>query len=261
MNNLFKRICSAIILCLIFFYALYSTNKIVFLSLITFLSLISLYELNNLLSLNKLQNLLFWVTTLVCYFLYFFYSYNFSFFIYISALFWIFVATYSIYKAKLIINNFEFLYGLLIIYGLFISTLYLYFNDKFLLLISFIIIWIADTSAYITGKVFGKRKLAITISPGKTFEGVYGSITINLLFIYLFSLFSNYSFVSLLILISILIPFSILGDLYESILKRNANVKDSGYLIPGHGGILDRLDGLCPTIPLIAIMSLWGFVL
>lgn len=109
--------------------------------------------------------------------------------------------------------------------------------------------WATDTGAYFTGKYFGKRKLASQISPNKTIEGALGGILLTVIIVTLFtSFFMNFSI--LWIIYSVLLSlFAIIGDLFESCLKRSMEVKDSGSLIPGHGGILDRFDSLLFTIP------------
>jgi len=137
--------------------------------------------------------------------------------------------------------------------------LHLYIHDKSLLLLVFFLVWISDISAYFFGKKFGKNKLASLISPGKTIEGVLGAFLMNMIFIATYSLIFSVDFLILLILVIILVPFSILGDLFESLIKREANKKDSGHIIPGHGGILDRIDSLISVLPLITFLTFFGF--
>ena len=214
-----------------------------------------------LLMLKKIENFLYWFSTLILYIFFIFDIYIFNSIIVISALFWIFIAPYSVLKGKIFLNSMKFLYGLIILLGLFVSVSYLYANDKFLLLLSLIIVWVSDIFAYLTGKLYGKTKLAPKVSPGKSLEGIYGAIFANLLLVLVLSKFFDYSFIYLVLLSLVVIPLSIYGDLFESLLKRNAKIKDSGNLIPGHGGVLDRIDGLCSTIPVIAVMYLFGFAI
>lgn len=119
----------------------------------------------------------------------------------------------------------------------------------------FLTCWGTDTFAYIFGKKFGKTKLAPTISKSKTYEGaILGSISGVLISLLFYKLFSTYnhsivSFISFIIISIIVVIFSQLGDLTESAIKRKCNVKDSGTIIPGHGGIFDRFDSiLLPSI-------------
>ncbi len=121
-----------------------------------------------------------------------------------------------------------------------------------LILMILIILWIYDTVAYIFGSVFGKHPLYKRLSPGKTWEGSLGGLVFGLATAFVIS--GYYPAIHLfhwLVLATIIIIFGTLGDLCESMLKRNAGVKDSGSLLPGHGGILDRFDALFFTAPAI----------
>jgi phosphatidate cytidylyltransferase len=115
-----------------------------------------------------------------------------------------------------------------------------------------LLIWIADIAAYFTGKKFGKDKLCPDISPGKTVEGMYGALAsaivtaIGLGLYYKFPLLNASDFV-LLSVLTVLI--SIYGDLFFSLVKRQKGVKDSGTILPGHGGILDRIDSVIAAAP------------
>lgn len=124
------------------------------------------------------------------------------------------------------------------------------------------VMWIADTAAYFAGRVWGRRKLAPSISPGKTWEGVAGAavaVAVYHALVWYFG-FRGLAFeigVYAALLVACLLPMSILGDLFESWIKRLAGVKDSGRLLPGHGGVLDRIDALTPTLPLAALVLPW----
>ena len=114
-------------------------------------------------------------------------------------------------------------------------------------------VWMADISAYFAGRKFGKNKLAPDISPGKTWEGVAGAVLGVLLYVILVMLASGMTQRYSLILFAIVgVALSVVGDLFESAIKRQAGVKDSGTLLPGHGGLLDRIDALTSTLPLAA---------
>ncbi len=118
----------------------------------------------------------------------------------------------------------------------------------------------ADIGAYFAGKRFGKRKLALQISAGKTIEGAIGglvSAAVLALIVLLIFRISDTSMLSLLFFALVAAVFSIAGDLYISRVKRVRGVKDSGNLLPGHGGVLDRFDGLLAAIPWIAFAMLW----
>jgi phosphatidate cytidylyltransferase len=126
-----------------------------------------------------------------------------------------------------------------------------------LLLWVFIVTWSTDIGAYFVGRRFGRRKLAPTISPGKTVEGLYGGIAAATLLAGAWALATRLG-VALLALAPVLAIAAQAGDLFESGMTRRAGVKDSGSGLPGHGGILDRLDGLVPVAVLTAAAQLVG---
>ncbi|RLA02386.1 MAG: hypothetical protein DRQ47_06860 [Gammaproteobacteria bacterium] len=129
-----------------------------------------------------------------------------------------------------------------------------------LLLFALCLVWAADTGAFISGKMLGKHKLAPHVSPKKTWEGVLGGIALAtaVAFIAVKQLaIPESQFPGLVVLIIVIVTFSVIGDLTESIFKRLSGVKDSGNILPGHGGILDRIDGLTAAMPLCLI----GFAL
>lgn len=114
----------------------------------------------------------------------------------------------------------------------------------------------ADIAAYFSGKRFGKTKLAPSLSPGKTREGALGALVVTLVWACLCALYTDLSFGSGLVFVffsMLAVVMSIAGDLFESLIKRQAGAKDSGTLLPGHGGILDRIDSLVAAIPILAL--------
>ena len=126
-----------------------------------------------------------------------------------------------------------------------------------LLLWAFIVTWSTDIGAFFVGRRFGRRKLAPAISPGKTLEGLYGGVAAAALLGAAW-VFGMHLGKPLLVLAPIFALAAQAGDLFESALKRRAGVKDSGNLLPGHGGVLDRLDGLVPVAVLTASAQLLG---
>lgn len=124
------------------------------------------------------------------------------------------------------------------------------------------VVWIADTAAFFTGRAFGHRKLAPSISPGKTIEGAAGAWVGVTLYLALVTVGMHWLPIDLgigkLLLLGFLLTYqSIVGDLFESWLKRCAGVKDSGNALPGHGGILDRIDAILSTLPLQVLLLNW----
>ncbi|WP_068672369.1 phosphatidate cytidylyltransferase [Oceanobacillus sp. Castelsardo] len=122
---------------------------------------------------------------------------------------------------------------------------------------AFLIVWSTDTGAYLFGRAFGKRKLWPTISPNKTIEGAIGGIVIAVVVSVIFHLITPFPHTILAVIIVTIIAsiFGQVGDLVESALKRIYGVKDSGKILPGHGGILDRFDSLLFVIPLLHIIQ------
>lgn len=122
-----------------------------------------------------------------------------------------------------------------------------------------LLVWVADTGAYFCGRAFGQRRLAPTISPGKTWEGVGGAVSGNLVLVAVSSEFWPQSWAAVLrdgsgwgYLVGttlMLTAVAVMADLHQSLLKRQANVKDSGRLLPGHGGFFDRLDAVLAVLP------------
>ncbi|GKX55331.1 phosphatidate cytidylyltransferase [Leminorella grimontii] len=124
------------------------------------------------------------------------------------------------------------------------------------LLYVMVLVWGADSGAYAFGRLFGKHKLAPKVSPGKTLEGLIGGLVTSALIAWLFSLFVplHISLNTLLICSVLAVLASVLGDLTESMFKRESGIKDSSQLIPGHGGVLDRIDSLTAAIPVFACL-------
>lgn len=124
------------------------------------------------------------------------------------------------------------------------------------LLWAMLLVWGADIGAYFAGRRFGRRKLAPQVSPGKTWEGVCGgALAASVLCVGLLLIMQHFNPVWVVV-IGLLIAISVFGDLFESVLKRVRGVKDSGTLLPGHGGVLDRIDSLLAVLPWLALI-LW----
>lgn len=155
------------------------------------------------------------------------------------------------------------------ILGSFLSTLVIYERSKWFLLSVLVIVWLADIGAYFAGRAFGVRKLAPSISPGKTWEGVAGgalSVAVVAFGVIVANIpqeniaknvFVQFGWGGVLVVMVILVAFSVIGDLIESKLKRRCGLKDSSGLLPGHGGVLDRFDSLIPVMSLAVIFGTW----
>jgi phosphatidate cytidylyltransferase len=157
------------------------------------------------------------------------------------------------------------------IVGCFAAIVALFAHSPLYLLSVMVLVWIADIGAYFAGKAFGKRKLAPSISPGKSWEGAIGGC-IAVLVIASATIFfagdqladtfpvraqSKLGWAATLAILILIVAASVVGDLFESQLKRRAGMKDSSNLLPGHGGVLDRIDALIPVLPLAALIGAW----
>ncbi|MCU6433610.1 phosphatidate cytidylyltransferase [Undibacterium sp. Jales W-56] len=155
------------------------------------------------------------------------------------------------------------------IFACFIAITSLFNHSPQFLLSAMAVVWVADIGAYFSGKAFGKHKLAPGISPGKSWEGAIGGwiavLVIGLAATQVSWLadtlpaktFSAFGWIGFAGLMTLLTAGSVVGDLFESSLKRRAGVKDSSALLPGHGGVLDRIDALIPVLPLAALLDMW----
>jgi len=183
-----------------------------------------------------------------------------------ATLFWIAIVPAWLYfgwhvESKIVLI----LVGWLALTATWVAVVQLQARSPALLLALMAIVWVADTAAYFAGRRFGRRKLAPLISPGKTWEGVYGAlvaVAIYALALLPFAKDAGYSdplfpgsVIGWVALVLALAGLSILGDLFESQLKRRRGVKDSGKLLPGHGGVLDRIDALMAALPPAALVA------
>lgn len=153
------------------------------------------------------------------------------------------------------------LIGLLVLLPTWLALIQLRQAGEWTLLAIMATVWVADSAAYFSGKRFGRHKLAPAISPGKTWEGALGAGVGVLAYGFLLAgdstgLISARNPVIFAILLVLLTTVSILGDLFESLLKRQAGLKDSSHILPGHGGVLDRIDSLTSTLPVVALFWL-----
>jgi len=147
--------------------------------------------------------------------------------------------------------------GFLVIIPAWSAALVLHEQSSYLVLLLVFIVAAADTGAYFAGKEFGKTKLVPQLSPGKTREGVIGGFIAAIVVAFIGGFWITSGHFSLMILAAFIALISVAGDLFISLIKREAGSKDTGSLLPGHGGILDRVDGLLASLPLFAVGVCW----
>lgn len=153
------------------------------------------------------------------------------------------------------------LMGVVILTASITAMFYLWQLSPWWLMYVFLMVWCADSGAYFVGRKLGRRKMAPNVSPNKSMEGLAGGLVTGLLVVIGISVFklqlTGLALVAFVALSAVTILASVLGDLFESMLKRRADVKDSGTILPGHGGVLDRIDSLLSATPIFAL-GFWG---
>jgi phosphatidate cytidylyltransferase len=261
------RIITALILMAVFIPLLFKSNQIIWSSIMLLLSLLTLQEWAEMFNFSKFGRVFYlFIAAIVgglvilgIKYLGFHYFFNHALTVFaLFSFFWLIIVPIWM-KRKWVIHH-KIAVGLLgywLIFPLWFALICAKVADPKLLLLLLATIWLADSAAYFAGKNFGKYKLAPTISPGKTWEGVLGAlIGTSLLALVLYIAFDvDYMIFPLLWIVTIL---GVIGDLFESLMKRQANIKDSGRLLPGHGGILDRIDGIISSLP-VAICLLYFY--
>ena len=168
------------------------------------------------------------------------------------------ILAYQHGKAFSITKTFKLIIGLVMLAIAWNSLTMLYKanNGSELVLLLFILMWTVDSSAYFIGTYFGKHRLASRVSPAKSWEGFLGSLLVTVLLAVTYSVYAsidkiNYQII-LIVIFLVTAAFSVIGDLYISVMKRDAHMKDTGSILPGHGGILDRIDSLIAAAPVYA---------
>jgi phosphatidate cytidylyltransferase len=184
-----------------------------------------------------------------------------SWFIHAAVIWWTGVAVYLFYarpeNGTDALSILKLLAGLLVIPAAVLAMIQMHAAQQGQwLMYGLMLVWVADSGAYFSGRRFGRHKLAYRISPGKTLEGLFGAVVTvviyTLIAAWYFELGSGRTL--LLILLAIVLTLvSVVGDLYESLLKREQGVKDSGAILPGHGGVLDRIDSVLAAMPVFAV--------
>jgi len=183
-----------------------------------------------------------------------------------ATLFWLVVAPAWLASAWRVRSKLALaLTGWLVLLAWWIALVEMQARSPALLLAAMAIAWIADTAAYFSGRAFGRRKLAPTVSPGKTWEGVYGALAATAAYALAMLWLapdllragerSPRRVAAWLAIVLALTALSVVGDLFKSLLKRQRGVKDSGSLLPGHGGVIDRIDALLAVMPPTALLA------
>jgi len=252
------RIITALILGLFFSTALFKSSDSTWALLTLLATLIAVWEWSNLIKLNRRQTwlniactasaasmILFSARLPAAYYI----DVLAAIALTMAAFFWLFVAPFWLLTRREMHNRLLMaMLGFCLLLSVWLALIGLQKISPWLLLAVMATVWLADSAAYFSGKQFGRHKLAAEISPGKTWEGVAGAmvaVTIYGLVLCYYWHISRW----LIVALWFLVVLSVMGDLFESLLKRHAAVKDSSQLLPGHGGVLDRIDGLMPTLP------------
>lgn len=255
------RILTALAMVTLFLGAIFYLPDSGWVGLMLLVIFIAAHEWSRMSGFTLILTWLFVVSTLaLCFSLFWFIDYDsmqIAYFYFISAFFWAFVAPIWLsqgWKIERIIP--KVVVGWVLLVPTWLAAIDLRVQGPYLFLAIMAVIWIADTAAYFSGRKFGRNKLAPSISPGKSWEGVWGALVAVSAYALLLRWFGA-PFVPLYLLIPafvLLTAFSIEGDLFESMMKRQAGLKDSGTILPGHGGILDRIDSLTSALPLAAFV-------
>jgi phosphatidate cytidylyltransferase len=258
-----QRIITAIILTLAIVGTIFFLDRLFVSILFSLILLVSIIELANMtISTNKLLKWLLAVAIVALFFIFqpgmgirslFYYSYT-------GLIMWLLILLFMLsYRFSgqwsQSLRLFSFVFSAILIWICVNGLVFIHQHfeqGSWILMYVLTLVWVADIGAYFSGKSFGKNKLAPGISPGKTVEGVFGGMALNVLWIsvvYTLSGGWGLHYFAFLILGLITSAMSVVGDLYESILKREAGIKDSGHILPGHGGILDRIDSVIAATP------------
>lgn len=259
MNNFSKRVLSAIVYVCIFLFAIL-ISKETYIGLISFFSIVCLWEFSKMIKVNNILPYMVLVA--------------------LSVIAFFGIERFLPYKAHLLLVVYAIFNGVVLLIDLFsegfkerthlsklfLQIKYIVLPFFFLMLLPFfkgsyqsniiiytiLIIWVNDSFAYLVGKNFGKRKLFERISPKKTIEGFLGGLMFAVVLGAVIGYYSKgFSIINWVIIAVIISVFGTLGDLVESKFKRQANIKDSGTIMPGHGGLLDRLDSLFFLAPFV----------
>ena len=269
---LYQRILTAIPLAAFVFWMIFYQPTAVFFYFVLFIVLIAAYEWAKLSAVHDVMfRVLFSIIVTVCVWLIQQYISDVTiWFVYVAVLWWFSITFYlknakpkTIHKysgTRLRIDKLLAAFIVLPAAAFSMQQIHSMWQGGDWLFYALSLVWVADIGAYFAGKKFGKNKLAPNISPGKTKEGLVGAVIATSLYTLASSFYFelNTDAAVLLVLLAIILTFiSVSGDLYFSFLKREVGLKDSGNILPGHGGILDRIDSVLAALPVFLLGYNW----
>ena len=255
-----KRIITAVFLLVLFLSSVFHFPNFLFAIFLAVIILVAAWEWAGLLHLEKKQTTLYLLMTSLLLVGAWWLARDASLYIYlISALWWAIAALWVMlypkhqYWAKPVILSGL---GWLTLIPAWIACVKLQADQSMLLLYGFVIIWGGDTGAYFVGRKWGRNKLAPFVSPGKTIEGFCGGLFTSFLFVFILIYFFGFPVKGVsgqVFIIAVTFLAAVFGDLFESMVKRWSGKKDSSNILPGHGGVLDRIDAVCSAMPIFVL--------
>lgn len=256
-----ERIITGVILGLIVLWAIFRLSDTIFDTAVAIILLFAAWEWAAFANAKTLpKRILYLVVTLVLIYLSQFFRLP---VLVLSCVFWVFafylIVRYPKIKFNALSNGLRYLIGFFVIVPLWVSISLLHQQKPSFLLLMMLVVTLADSGAYFVGRQYGKKKLASVISPKKTIEGLVGGVIFGGLAGVVCALIishSRYEQTILIILSFVIVLIALLGDLFESMIKRECGVKDSGKILPGHGGVLDRMDSLFSSLPVFVLVLL-----
>ena len=258
------RILTALVLLIVLIPSLFFGSAFLWTVLTTAIVGVAAWEWGALLGASDKQSKVYAVgVAVLCVLLVFANPADFSYLLYgLAVIFWCVVVPLWL-RQKWVLGNTArgWMVGLVVLLPAWLALIQLREVSASLLLSILAIAWVADIAAYFAGRRWGKHKLAPSISPGKTWEGAAGALVGILIYAGLLAIVTQQSFplIPAVLALGLITAISIIGDLFESLLKRQAGIKDSSQVLPGHGGVLDRIDSLTSVLPVAAAMILLFF--
>lgn len=257
-SNLRTRLITAVVLLLVFFLALFAFPAKFSALFFMLIVVIAAYEWAQFIYSEVKKKVLFsTLIALICMMLWQLPSSSYPVIFMVVCICWIW--QFALLFSRPVINkSFHLIAAFIVLPGAWLGFWYLYQKGPLWLILGACVVWLADSIAYVGGRMWGKRKLAPSISPGKTIEGALCGIAA----VFTLALISSFllpikSTVIWIVMMTCLGAISIMGDLYESRLKRQSDIKDSGTILPGHGGVLDRTDALIAVLPFVSLLFIW----